>query len=305
MAFSFNEMSDAIKQLAPKKAIVLTSAVSAEWVQVPSVSNYAELTYVDSDASFVAYSCNDFSSTTTVTMTGKTVQVTDLMNETGLCKREVEKKWFGNNTNFLLGNGLDPYQSLVSEVITEPLTEAKNRDLFMGTNTTTSCNGLVAQLKADGDRVISTYNGTDGYTGFTYTNAITVVDEMIGLIPEKMAKNKNYKMYMSFAKFDLVIRKIRDAGGRYFAPEVTGEENNRFKYTFGRNQVEIVATHELYGTDYIILAATDRLFHIYRADQVISPMDVWYDINSKQIRYRAEAGFVPAFVSATEIVTNF
>jgi len=306
MTFTLTTMTDAIKQLQPNKAIIFADSVLNDWNEVPATAEYAELTYISSDAAWKAYSAIDFSSTTTVTMVGKKVKVIDLMSEAGFSKRELEKTWMGNNTSFLLGRGMEPYQRVITETIIEPLTESRVQKMFVGVSGTTSPNGIVVQLKADSDRVTDTsYSGTNGYTGFTYATAITVVDSLIGFIPEKMTKNKTLKLYMSITHFKQFIQKVRDSAGRYYAPDVYGENSLRFKYAFGGAEVEIVGTHALYGTNYMFIAPADRLYNIYRATDVNETMDFWYDINSKQYRTRVENSFVPSYAHASEIVCNF
>lgn len=306
MSFNLTDMSEALKNLQPMKQIIFDDDIIAEWKQIPSVSNYAELSYVSSDASWTSNSsCSNFSGTTNVSITDKKVQICDVKNETGLCKKTLAKTWIGNNLSFLNGKGLEPYEQLIKDVIIEPLIEAKKKSIFVGTPGATSCSGLFYQLSGDSARITdTTYSGTTGYA-LTYSNAITVIDSYISNIPEKMTNSTNLKMYMSYAQFRTFIRKVRDTGNRYFAPEVYGKNKNRFMYAGAGAEVEIVATHALIGDNRIIIADVTRLYNIFTQSSVTTPMELWYDINSQQVRYRATAAYVPAYVSADEIVCNF
>ena len=300
-AFSVSTMGDAIKQGNVKKTIVFSDDVTADWEQIPSVSKSIELTLASSDAAFAAAAAG-WSGTTSVTMASKTVSLTDLENETGLYKPTLERKWTGKAMNHLQGGGLEPYTSLISDVIVEPLSEEYKKAIWQGSTSFT--NSLYYQLSGDTNRVTDTaYSGATGYAA-TYADIDDVVDSMINNIPEALAGRTDLKLYMSWSHFRTYIRKVRDTGNRYQGPMTTGEFNNRY-IVEGPIPVEVVATHGLTGKNYFILTPASNFVIGYLLQSFNEEIQFWYNTDQNEYRYRVSMSLVPSYYNGAEVVTNF
>lgn len=301
-AFSVSTMDDAIKYDNIKKKIVFSDDVTSEWEQLPSVSNSVELDLVSSDAAFSTAAVG-WSGTTSVTITAKTISLTDLENETGLYKRTLEKKWVGKNMNHLQGGGLNPYTSLINDVITEPLTEEFKKAIWQGS--TAFSNSLYYQLSSDTSKVqcAAAYTGTTGFNA-TYADIDDAVQAMIDAIPEKLAGQTDLKLYMSWSNFRLYINKVRDAGNRYQTPVTTGEYNNRYMVE-GPIPVEIVATHGLINKDYFVLAPASNFVLAYLLQSFNEELQFWINFDQNEYRWRTSISLVPSYYDSTSIVCNF
>ncbi len=305
--FSVSTMTDAIKKMEPMKKILLADTVAEEWNQVPEVSNYVELTTFESDASWAALNeGTDFSGLTTTTGTAKKYQLKDLMNEAGWNKTTLENKWLRNSG--LPGGvttGFGKYEKLLTDVVIEPLQLDKAKQLFVGDNSTTECQGLIVQLTGDTDRVVdTTYSGATGYD-YTPSTIIDAVNSHISFIPENMIERDDLVMYLSKANYLMLRSALIDNGnlvqGTNFA---IGDYQDSFMYP-GALKLKIRKAYGLTGTDYMMISPLANLHYIYNILGFDNEMNFRFNVDYKQYRLSTFASFGATYNLADYIVTNF
>ena len=305
--FTVGTMDDAIKQMEPMKRILLADDVSSEWNQIADVSNYVKLTNVYTDASWAALNeGTDFSDATTTHFVEKEYTIKRLMSEAAWNKSTLENKWL-RNAGVPGGEltGFAKYQSLLNDVVIEPLQKEKAKQLFVGDGSTTECSGLTTQLLADGDRVVdTTYSGVTGYD-YTAGTIIDAVNSHITFVPEDVLDSDDLVMYMSNANFLMLRAALIDNGNLVQGPGATpGTSVKSFMYP-GALQLEIRGVYGLTGTDYMILTPKKNLFYIYNILGFDNEVDFRYDSNYKQYRNTVFASYGATYQEAIYIVTNF
>jgi hypothetical protein len=209
--------------------------------------------------------CGTISPTGSTTLTQRDITVCPIKVEESVCVDELEQYWIGQ----LAREG--SYNEFAPEVFNQLYLENKTQkvgqlieDLFwrgslsstFGGGNLALCNGVLHILEntsATNSIISTTYSGA-----LTTANALTVVDDMISLIPNDVLGANDLTLFMSHTNFRVLMNALRN--NNYFHGYSGVTEHTWVLENYTNTNVRIVATRGLVGRNEMVLTYATNLF---------------------------------------------
>lgn len=229
--------------------------------------------------------------------TQRNITVTPRTSFDGICLKDLDVKYLGisalnagsYNETFALADAYG--QMLVNQF-------AKKNDEFLW-NTTDGLS-LLTSGSTSGVVVATSTTGS----AFTSTNALTVIDTLIENLNDDVTDREDLVVFMSIANFRKYVVALRGLNNFYFDPASVANRTSVVEMMYPFQNVKVIGTVGLAGSDRVTLfpskftvAGTDLLSDF-------SEFQMWYDINSDQLKHRISTKLGVQVAYPEYIVTN-
>lgn len=208
----------------------------------------------------------------------RNITVTPRTSYDGLCLKDLDTKYLGisalepgsYNETFALANAY-------GEMLTNQF--AKKNDQFLW-NTTDGL-GLLTSGSTAGVVVPAAATGS-----FDSSTALGIIDAMIDNLNADVADRDDLTVWMSVTNFRKYVTALRSANNFYFDPGSITNRTGILSMAYPFQNVKVVGTTGLQGSDRICLMPD--AYAVVGTDLLsdLSEFQMWYDINSDQLKHR-------------------
>lgn len=200
----------------------------------------------------------------------------------GLCLKDLDTKYLGisaldagsYNETFALANAY-------GEMLTNQF--AKKNDQFLWNTDSGSYAGL-GYLTSGSNSGVVTPAGAD--IPFVAADALDVIDTLIANLDADVADREDLTVWMSVSNFRKYVVALRNANNFYFDPASITNRSGILEMAYPFQNVKVVGTTGLQGSDRVALMPD--AYAVVGTDLLsdFSEFQMWYDINSDQLKHR-------------------
>ena len=218
--------------------------------------------------------------TGSVTYSQRDIEVCQRSSHSGLCLRDLDKKYIG----LLGGEGSYNETYAFAEEYSSQLVAnfQKKNDQFIWTATTGAgdcANGLNTLLASGSATFVSS-------SAPTSDNIIDIVDEQLENLAVDVQDRDDLTVFMSVANFRKYIVGLRKANNYYFDPAAVENRGSLMSMRHPFANLTVVGTVGLAGSNRIV---TGPARQIVIGTDLVSDLDnfqLWYDINGDKLKHR-------------------
>lgn len=203
------------------------------------------------------------------------ITVTPRTSHDGLCLKDLDTKYLGissleagsYNETFALANAYG--ELLINQF-------AKKNDEFLWN----TVDGLGALTSGSTAGVVVA--GTGSYAA----DPLAVLDEMIEAVPSDVADRDDLTIWMSVSNFRKYTNALRQANNFYFDPAAIENRGGILSMAYPFQNVKVVGTAGLQGSERIVIMPD--AYAVVGTDLLsdFTEFQLWYDINSDQLKHR-------------------
>ena len=200
----------------------------------------------------------------------------------GLCLKDLDTKYVGisaldagsYNETFALANAY-------GEMLTNQF--AKKNDQFLWNTDSGSYAGL-GYLTSGSNSGVVTPAAAD--IPFVAADALDVIDTLIANLDADVADREDLTVWMSVSNFRKYVVALRNANNFYFDPASITNRSGILEMAYPFQNVKVVGTTGLQGSDRVALMPD--AYAVVGTDLLsdFSEFQMWYDINSDQLKHR-------------------
>ena len=213
----------------------------------------------------------------------RNITVTPRTSYDGLCLKDLDTKYLGisalepgsYNETFALANAY-------GEMLTNQF--AKKNDQFLWNTTSGSSAGLGYFTSGSNSGVVVPSSITG--SAFDSSNALTVIDTLIDNLSADVADRDDLTVWMSVTNFRKYVTALRSANNFFFDPGAIANRTGILSMAYPFQNVKVVGTTGLQGSDRVCLMPD--AYAVVGTDLLsdLSEFQMWYDINSDQLKHR-------------------
>ena len=221
----------------------------------------------------------------TASFSQRNIQVCQRTSFDGLCLKDLDKYYLGisalgagsYNETFALANDY-------SELIVNQFRKS-NENFVWGA--TTGAGDCVDGLKT----IISGSTAgvevpASGVSAITSTNALAQVDLLIETLSTDVQDRDDLTVFMSVANFRKYVAGIRSANSYWFDPNAITNRGGVMDMVHPFTNVRVVGTVGLAGSERVVLGPARHIVVGTDTMSDLSEFQMWYDINSDQLKHR-------------------
>ena len=222
-----------------------------------------------------------------LTFTQRDITVCPRTSFDGICLKDMDKKYLGiadlepgsyNETFALVSN--------YSELLVNNF--QKKNDQFLWKGDQAGCDaayGLETIISGSTAGVVVPVGS--GSLAITTTNALDVMDDMIANLSTDVADRPDLTFFMGVDDFRKYIVALRTANNFYFDPASIENRGGLLEmmYPFNPN-IKVVGTVGLNGSSRVVLGPAKQIVAGTDLMSDFSEFQLWYDINSDQLKHR-------------------
>jgi len=222
-----------------------------------------------------------------LTFTQRDITVCPRTSFDGICLKDMDKKYLGiadlepgsyNETFALVSN--------YSELLVNNF--QKKNDQFLWQGDQAGCDaayGLETIISGSTAGVV--VPAGSGSLAITTTNALDVMDDMIANLSTDVADRPDLTFFMGVDDFRKYIVALRTANNFYFDPASIENRGGLLEmmYPFNPN-IKVVGTVGLNGSSRVVLGPAKQIVAGTDLMSDFSEFQLWYDINSDQLKHR-------------------
>jgi hypothetical protein len=214
--------------------------------------------------------------------TQRNITVTPRTSFDGLCLKDLDTKYLGisalqpgsYNETFALANAY-------GEMLTNQF--AKKNDQFLWNTNTGSAAGLGYLTSGSNTGVVVPNEATGSFTSAT---ALTVIDALIDNLDADVADRDDLTVWMSVTNFRKYVTALRSANNFYFDPGSITNRSGILSMAYPFQNCKVVGTTGLQGSDRVCLMPDAYAVVGTDLESDLTEFQLWYDINSDQLRHR-------------------
>lgn len=215
--------------------------------------------------------------------TQRNITVTPRTSFDGICLKDMDKKYLGISA-LEPGSYSETFAmaSAYGDLLVNQFQKSNDAFLWNVNNGLRALTSGSAPTNTIGVVIPAAITGS----AFTSTNALATIDTMIESLNADVADRDDLTVFMSVANFRKYVSALRAANSFYFDPNSITNRGGVLDMLYPFQNVRVVGTSGLTGSDRIILgpakhcvAGTDLLSDT-------SEFQMWYDINSDQLKHR-------------------
>jgi hypothetical protein len=261
-----------------------------EYITIQEGVKYQEpINLMDVDLYIQNANCStDFSGS--LAFTQRNITVCPRTSQDGICLKDMDKKYLGisalepgsYNETFALAGA---YSDLLVNKF------QKANDQFLWQQVSGSASTFGGTCESDGLlRLLSS-----GSVGSAITDAAQIVgtttasldnlDTMIAALPTDIADRDDLTFFMSIGKFRSFVAAVRSANSYYFDPSSVSNRGGILEMVYPYQNVKVVGTVGI-NTDRIVLGPAKQIVAGTDLMSDFSQFQLWYDINTDQLRHR-------------------
>ena len=222
-----------------------------------------------------------------LTFTQRDITVCPRTSFDGICLKDMDKKYLGiadlepgsyNETFALVSN--------YSELLVNNF--QKKNDQFLWQGDQAGCDaayGLETIISGSTAGVVVPVGS--GSLAITTTNALDVMDDMIANLSTDVTDRPDLTFFMGVDDFRKYIVALRTANNFYFDPSSIENRGGLLEmmYPFNPN-IKVVGTVGLNGSSRVVLGPAKQIVAGTDLMSDFSEFQLWYDINSDQLKHR-------------------
>jgi hypothetical protein len=208
----------------------------------------------------------------------------------GICLKDLDKKYLGisslepgsyNETWALAG----AYSDLLVNQF------QKANDQFLWQQVSGSLSTFGGTCESDGLlRILSSGSVGSAITDSaqivgTTTASLDNLDDMIAALPTDVADRDDLTFFMSVGKFRQFVANVRQSNSYYFDPGSISNRGGILEMVYPFQNVKVVGTVGI-NTDRIVLGPAKQIVAGTDLMSDFSEFQLWYDINSDQLKHR-------------------
>ena len=221
----------------------------------------------------------------TASFTQRDLEVCQRTSYDGLCLRDLDKKYLGvmqpegsYNETFTLVN------EYASQIVAG---FQKANDQFIWTANTASgaCSNGLSQILSSATTGVVIPDAITG-SAFSSTNALSVIDTMLENLSADVQDRDDLTVFMSIANFRKYIVGLRTANNFFYDPAAIENRPNLMVAKHPYANVTIVGTVGLAGSDRVVMGPARHIVVGTDLLSDFSDFQLWYDINSDQLKHR-------------------
>lgn len=131
--------------------------------------------------------------------------------------------------------------------------------------------------------VVPTASGSAAITADT---ALDVLDDIIENIPSDVADRDDLTIFMSVPNFRKYVSGVRQSNSFYFDPSSISNRGGILEMAYPFQNVKVVGTVGLNGSERIVAGPAKQIVAGTDLMSDFSEFQLWYDINTDQLRHR-------------------
>jgi len=221
----------------------------------------------------------------TASFTQRNLEVCQRTSYDGLCLRDLDKKYLGvmqpegsYNETFTLVN------EYASQIVAG---FQRSNDQFIWTANTASgdCSNGLSQILSSATTGVVIPDAITG-SAFSSTNALTVIDTMLENLASDVQDRDDLTVFMSIANFRKYIVGLRTANNFFYDPAAIENRPNLMVAKHPYANVTVVGTVGLAGSDRVVMGPARHIVVGTDLLSDFSDFQLWYDINSDQLKHR-------------------
>ena len=211
----------------------------------------------------------------------RNITVTPRTSFDGLCLKTLDTKYLGISA---LGAGSYNETFALANAYGEMLTNqfAKSNDAFLWNDTSGSAQGLGYLTSAANTGVVVPAAATGSFTSDT---ALEIIDALIENVNTDVADRDDLTVWMSVSNFRKYVTALRKANNFYFDPAAITNRTGILSMAYPFQNVKIVGTSGITG-DRIALMPDAYAVVGVDLESDLEEFQMWYDINSDQLKHR-------------------
>jgi len=291
MALDVSALNDFNNEVAGELVVkAVYGGSTMEYVTIQEGVKYQEpINLMDVDLYIQNANCStDFSGS--LAFTQRNITVCPRTSQDGICLKDMDKKYLGisalepgsYNETFALATA---YSDLLVNKF------QKANDQFLWQQVSGSASTFGGTCESDGLlRLLSSGSVGSAITDSaqivgTTTASLDNLDTMIAALPTDIADRDDLTFFMSIGKFRSFVAAVRSANSYYFDPSSVSNRGGILEMVYPYQNVKVVGTVGI-NTDRIVLGPAKQIVAGTDLMSDFSQFQLWYDINTDQLRHR-------------------
>lgn len=203
----------------------------------------------------------------------------------GICLKDMDRTYLGisalergsYNETFALATNY-------SELLVNQFQKANDQFLWGQESGSLSCasDGLKVIISGSTAGVVT----PAAQTPLTGSTALAQLDTLIEAIPSDVADRDDLTMFMSVTNFRKFVSGIRSSNSYYFDPSSISNRGGILEMVYPFQNVKVVGTVGLQGSERIVVGPAKQIVAGTDLMSDFSEFQLWYDINSDQLKHR-------------------
>jgi len=215
--------------------------------------------------------------------TQRNITVTPRTSFDGICLKDMDKKYLGisalepgsYNETFAMA-------AAYGDLLVNQFQKSNDAYLWNVNNGLRALTSGSAPANAIGVVIPAAVTGS----AFTSANALTTIDTLIENLNADVADRDDLTVFMSVANFRKYVSALRSANSFYFDPNSITNRGGILDMMYPFQNVRVVGTSGLTGSDRIVLAPAKYIVAGTDLLSDFSEFQMWYDINTDQLKHR-------------------
>lgn len=292
---NLTKYTDQLSGILLKESVLVGNTF--DYISIQTGVKYADsINILTNTLTAAAGGCGSISPTGSTVLTQRDISVCPIKVEESICVDEFEQYWIGQLSRegsynefapeafnqLYLANKVEKVGQLVEDLFWKGSVNGT-----YGSGNLTLCNGILHILEATAatNSVISTtFSGA-----LTTANALTIVDDMVSLIPTDVLDTQDLTLFMSHANFRVLMNALRNAG--YFFGYDGVQAHTWVLENYTNTNVRIVATRGLTGRNEMVLTPASNLYFgtdSFGEARNGDGFQFWYDLRDNTTYFRAK-----------------
>lgn len=281
MALDLTALSDFNNEVAgPLLAKLVYGGSTMEYITVKEgVKHQEPINLMEVDLVLQSGTCVSTPSGS-LTYTQRNITVCPRTSFDGLCLKDMDRTYLGiaelapgsYNETFTMA-------STYSELLVNQFQKSNDQFLWTQSSGSLSCNS---------DGLINIISGSTSGVVVAGTAAATLanMDTMIAASPSDVADRDDLTFFMSVAKFRAFVSALRTENNFYFDMNSVSNRGGILEMQYPYQNIKVVGTVGLNGSDRIVLGPAKQIVAGTDLMSDFSEFQLWYDINSDQLKHR-------------------
>ena len=223
-----------------------------------------------------------------LTYTQRNITVCPRTSFDGICLKDMDKKYLGvaelepgsYNETFKMA-------SAYSELLVNQFQKSNDQYLWQAqSGSAGGGSGVDGTCTGNGLKFI--ISGSTSGVEVTGSSAATLanMDSMIEALNSDVADRDDLTFFMSVSKFRQFVSSVRSSNSYYFDPSAISNRGGILEMAYPFQNIKVVGTVGLQGSNRIVLGPAKQIVAGTDLMSDFSEFQLWYDINTDQLRHR-------------------
>ena len=223
-----------------------------------------------------------------LTYTQRNITVCPRTSFDGICLKDMDKKYLGiaelepgsYNETFKMA-------SAYSELLVNQFQKSNDQYLWQAVSGSAGGgSGVDGSCTGNGLKVIISGSTSGVEVTGSADATLANMDVMIAALSSDVADRDDLTFFMSVSKFRQFVSNVRSANSFYFDPAAISNRGGILEMAYPFQNIKVVGTVGLQGSNRIVLGPAKQIVAGTDLMSVFSEFQLWYDINTDQLRHR-------------------